>query len=93
MRRAFQVRSRFHFQGFSMSKRQKKDLAWIDAQDELPDDSERVLLFTPFPVFGDDHSCIGNKESIRTCTTSVNKKRVPLFTHWMPLPPAPGPHT
>jgi len=76
-----------------MSTQEKKGMTWIDAKVELPDDSERVLLFTPFPVFGDDHSCIGNKESIRTCTTNINKKRVSLFTHWMPLPPNPDPNS
>jgi len=32
---------------------------------------------------------VGNKESIKTCTTRINRKQVPIFTHWMPLPPKP----
>lgn len=64
---------------------------WIPTADRLPEESERVLLFTPYRVIGDDHTCVGNKESITTCTASVNRKRVPVFTHWMPLPPKPEP--
>jgi hypothetical protein len=68
-------------------------MKWIAAKDELPQESERVLLFTPYPVFGDDHACVGNKESINACTARINKKQVSLFTHWMPLPPGPEQHT
>jgi hypothetical protein len=64
-------------------------MRWIDTRDELPKESERVLLFTPYSIFGDDHTFVGNKESISTCTSRINRKRVPVFTHWMPLPPKP----
>lgn len=64
---------------------------WIPTTDRLPEGSERVLLFTPYRVLGDDHTCIGNKESICVCTTCINRKEVQVFTHWMPLPPAPTP--
>jgi len=67
-----------------------KEMEWIAAVNELPDESERVLLFTPYPVLGDEHTFVGNKESIITCTARIKKKQVPVFTHWMPLPPEPG---
>ncbi|MDD5284990.1 MAG: DUF551 domain-containing protein [Desulfuromonadaceae bacterium] len=64
-------------------------MKWIDAKDGLPNDSESVLLFTPYPIFGDDHTCVGNKEGLTKCTCVINKEQVPIFTHWMPLPPKP----
>ncbi|MEI6206192.1 MAG: DUF551 domain-containing protein [Desulfuromonadales bacterium] len=64
-------------------------MEWIDVREKLPDESERVLLFTPYPIFGGDYSCVGNRESIKTCTTRIGKKEAPVFTHWMPLPPKP----
>jgi hypothetical protein len=64
-------------------------MGWIDATEELPEDSERVLLYTPYPVFGDDFACVGNRESIATCTVTIDSKRVKVFTHWMPLPQKP----
>lgn len=67
----------------------KNAMKWISAQDALPDDYERVLLFTPYEVLGDDHTCIGNKESISSCIAKINRKQVQVFTHWMPLPPTP----
>lgn len=73
-----------------MTAVQKLDMHWIDASEQLPDDAERVLLFTPYKVFGDDHACVGNRESLTTCTTRINRQQVRLFTHWMPLPPNPG---
>jgi len=76
-----------------MDAKKGKDMKWIAAKDELPQESERVLLFTPYPVFGDDHACVGNKESIAACTARINKKLVPVFTHWMPLPPEPEKHS
>lgn len=63
---------------------------WIDAKNELPNESERVLLFTPYPLLGKDHTFVGNKESIITVTATIKKQRVPVFTHWMPLPPEPA---
>jgi hypothetical protein len=65
------------------------EMEWIDAQVKLPDECDRVLLFTPYPIFGNDYSCVGNKESISVCTTRINQKEVPVFTHWMPLPERP----
>lgn len=62
---------------------------WIATNDALPDESERVLLFTPYPVLGDEHTFVGNKESITTCTARIKSKKVAVFTHWMPLPPEP----
>ncbi len=64
-------------------------MEWIDASKKLPDESERVLLFTPYPIFGEDNSCVGTRESIKTCTTRIGKQEAPIFTHWMPLPPKP----
>ena len=64
-------------------------MEWIDATVTLPAESDRVLLFTPYPIFGDDYSCVGNKESICACTTTINRQSVPVFTHWMPLPEKP----
>ena len=64
-------------------------MQWISVHDQLPESKERVLLYTPFRIFGNDHSCIGTKTSIRRCRTSVNGRRVPVFTHWMRLPEHP----
>lgn len=75
-----------------MKEMKGKEMKWIAAKDELPNESERVLLFTPYPIFGDDHACVGDKESITTCTARINGKLVPIFTHWMPLPPKPEQH-
>lgn len=66
-----------------------ESMLWIDAKVELPNESERVLLYTPYQFFGDDYSCVGNKESIMACTARINRKTVPVFTHWMPLPEKP----
>lgn len=66
-----------------------KEMKWINAKQKLPNESERVLLFTPYPFFGDDYACIGNRESITTCTARINRRLVPVFTHWMPLPSKP----
>jgi hypothetical protein len=67
-------------------------MEWIAAEKELPDESERVLLFTPYQVLGDEHTFVGNLESITTCTARIKSKQVPVFTHWMPLPPDPEQH-
>lgn len=64
-------------------------MRWIDTKDKLPDESERVLLYTPHTIFGDDHTCVGNREGLTACTIVINRKKVPVFTHWMPLPPKP----
>ncbi|MDA8428977.1 MAG: DUF551 domain-containing protein [Geobacteraceae bacterium] len=64
-------------------------MEWIDATERLPDECDRVLLYTPYPIFGSDYSCVGNKESITVCRTNVNHREVPVFTHWMPLPEKP----
>jgi uncharacterized protein DUF551 len=64
-------------------------MEWIDATEKMPNECERVLLYTPYSIFGADHSCVGDKESITTCTTRIGRKAVPIFTHWMPLPERP----
>jgi hypothetical protein len=64
-------------------------MEWIDANVQLPKESERVLLYTPYQVFGEDHACVGNFESISSCTTKIGRKSVRIFTHWMPLPGRP----
>jgi len=64
-------------------------MEWIAAKLQLPGTSERVLLFTPYPISGDEHTFIGNRESITNCTMTINRRPVPVFTHWMPLPPNP----
>ncbi|MBI1920197.1 MAG: DUF551 domain-containing protein [Geobacter sp.] len=64
-------------------------MTWIDAREKLPKESERVLLFTPYRVLGDDYACVGNRESITTCIARIDRKKVRVFTHWMPLPPKP----
>ena len=65
-------------------------MEWISTEAKMPEDGARVLLYTPYRFFGDYHSCIGNRQSIRTCTTKLGKKTVPVFTHWMPLPAMPA---
>jgi len=72
-----------------MSAPQHHAMEWIATTDQLPDETQRVLLFTPYQVLGEDHTCVGNRESIATCIARVNRKQVPVFTHWMPLPPTP----
>jgi hypothetical protein len=75
-----------------MNATSQNKMEWIATKDKLPDDTERVLLFTPYQVLGDDHTCIGNKASISTCIASINQQQVAIFTHWMPLPPTPVQH-
>lgn len=57
-------------------------MEWISISEQLPHDEERVLLYTPDDVFGDDHACVGTRAAILSCQ--------PLFTHWLPLPSVPG---
>jgi len=64
-------------------------MEWIDTEVQLPRECQRVLLYTPYPVFGDDNTCVSNLESISVCTTKIGKKPVRIFTHWMPLPEKP----
>lgn len=64
-------------------------MEWVDVEVQLPQENQSVLLYTPYPVFGDDYTCVGNRESISVCTTNVGRKPVRLFTHWMPLPEKP----
>ena len=64
-------------------------MEWIDTEMLLPKEYQRVLLYTPYQVFGDDYTCVGNLESITVCTTNIGKKPVRIFTHWMPLPEKP----
>ena len=65
-------------------------MEWIDAKVKLPEDGDRVLLFTPYPIFGNDYSCVGNRESIVACTAEIDNTFVQVFTHWMPLPEKPS---
>lgn len=67
-------------------------MEWISIHEQLPSEEERVLLYTPYEIFGDDHACIGNCESIKSCKTRCGKQEVPMFTHWMPLPAGPAEH-
>ncbi|MDD2899578.1 MAG: DUF551 domain-containing protein [Desulfuromonadaceae bacterium] len=64
-------------------------MEWIDTNVQMPNECQRVLLYTPYPVFGDDYTCVGNRESITACTTDIGKTPVQIFTHWMPLPEKP----
>jgi Protein of unknown function (DUF551) len=65
-------------------------MEWIDTEVQMPRECQRVLLYTPYPVFGDDDTCVGNRESIAACTTKVGRNPVRIFTHWMPLPEKPA---
>lgn len=64
-------------------------MVWIDAEVQLPKECQRILLYTPYRVFGDDYACVGNLESLTTCSTVVDNEVVSLFTHWMILPDKP----
>lgn len=64
-------------------------MEWISAKEKLPENGERVILYTPYEFFGEDYSCIGDKDSIRVCKTRRGRQTVPVFTHWMPLPQKP----
>lgn len=64
-------------------------MGWVRINDKMPDNGERVLLFTPYDCFGEDHLCIGDNQSIRICKTKMAGRSVPIFTHWMPLPGTP----
>lgn len=64
-------------------------MEWISAMERLPRKGERVLMYTPYTIFGEDHACIGDMEGIRACTTEIEGRTVPIFTHWMPLPERP----
>ena len=61
-------------------------MKWISAAEKMPGRGERVLIYTPYEFFGQDHACIGDTESIRICKTKIAGEMVPIFTHWMPLP-------
>jgi hypothetical protein len=65
-------------------------MKWISIENELPDDGQRVLLYTPYPFFGQDCSCVGDRDSISTGMINEGSRQVPIFTHWMSLPPGPG---
>ncbi len=65
-------------------------MEWISIEERLPFSGERVLLYTPYHVFGKDNACIGDGESIGLCTTVVDGKTVSIFTHWLPLPAPPA---
>jgi hypothetical protein len=64
-------------------------MGWVNVNDRLPENDERVVLYTPYNYFGKDHSCIGDKKSIKTCKATLQGNTVPIFTHWMPLPEIP----
>ncbi|NJD91484.1 MAG: DUF551 domain-containing protein [Geobacter sp.] len=63
---------------------------WISITEKLPEDNLPVILFTPFDYFGALHSCVGNAESIRSCTVASGEGLEPIFTHWVPLPEYPS---
>jgi len=65
-------------------------MEWFSVTEKLPKERDRVLLYTPYSFFGKDHSCIGDLESIKTCSTTISGKTVPIFTHWTPLPKMPS---
>ncbi len=65
-------------------------MKWISIDDRLPTVGERVLLYTPYRFFGEDNACIGDAESVSLCTAVISGKTVPIFTHWLPLPPLPA---
>jgi hypothetical protein len=64
-------------------------MEWVNVKDKLPENNERVVLYTPYHYFGKDHSCIGDKNSIKTCRAKLGGNLVPIFTHWMSLPQTP----
>lgn len=64
-------------------------MQWIDTREQMPDKEARVILYTPYEIFGNDHTCIGDCEAITSCTTRKGGSSVPVFTHWMPLPVMP----
>lgn len=66
-------------------------MEWISVSSALPEANERVLLFTPFDIFGDDHVCVGSREAILTCSRSQAERTIPLFSHWLALPELPSP--
>jgi hypothetical protein len=61
-------------------------MQWIDIQEKLPDREMKVLLFTPYKVFGSEQTFIGDRDAIAICKTRKGRSNVPVFTHWMPLP-------
>jgi hypothetical protein len=65
------------------------ELQWINTNEQLPDQEMRVLLYTPYEIFGNDHACVGDRDAIATCKTRKGCSQVPVFTHWMPLPVMP----
>lgn len=67
-------------------------MKWISIDQKLPAEGQRVLLYTPYPFFGRDYSCVGDRESISACTIHEGSRELPIFTHWMPLPPKPQQH-
>lgn len=65
-------------------------MEWISTNEQLPQDGERVLLYTPYDFFGEEHACVGNREGICHSTARIDGKVAPIFTHWMPLPRIPA---
>lgn len=61
-------------------------MEWISIKERMPNDGEKVLLYTPYEVFGDDHTWVGNREGIQKSRMNINGKMAAIFTHWMPLP-------
>ena len=37
-------------------------MQWINTNEQLPDQEMRVLLYTPYEIFGSDHTCIGDRD-------------------------------
>ena len=78
--------------GLSLARYQTgelNDMKWISIRSKLPGKDERVLFYTPYAIFGKDHTCVGDSECISSCKTEIGGEMVAMFTHWMPLPKGP----
>jgi hypothetical protein len=62
-------------------------MQWINVNDKLPKDNERVLVF----VLGDDEMCVASRLYDSWCSFPVCYDDSAVFgvTHWAPLPDAP----
>lgn len=64
-------------------------MEWFNIDEKQPNERDSVLLYTPFDIFGEAHSCVGNIDGIKGCNITIENRSVPIFTHWMPLPSTP----